>query len=73
MEQTMKASPNSPAVMHMQMNPSSVSTVSNEVTSNLNSNPQTLTAASGSNPLADIDQADLQNIMNILKKYNFKV
>jgi len=57
----------------MQMNPSSVSTVSNEVTSNLNSNPQTLTAASGSNPLADIDQADLQNIMNILKKYNFKV
>ena len=68
----MRASPNSPAVMHMHMNPSSVSSVSNETASNVNhTNPGSV--ASGSNPLGDIDQNDLHNIMNILKKYNFKV
>ena len=69
----MKASPNSPAVMHMQMNPSSVSSVSNEVAPSVQTNPQTSTGENRSNPLGDIDQNDLHSIMNILKKYNFKV
>lgn len=64
MDHSIKSAPISPAVIS---NPTSNTTNEQQM---MHSNTQQATT---SNPLADIDQNDLVQIMKILQKYNFKV